>query len=91
MLWNIQDRRTRPHRWRRVDAIVEGAMHDNGAPDADQAPTYRTFVYEDREDISLEEAIVWAMSFHCPVTLSINDVERLPIVNEDDAAPRDVA
>ena len=38
MLWNVIDRRTRPYRWREVDAIVEAVEHDNSCPEADQAP-----------------------------------------------------
>jgi hypothetical protein len=38
MLWNIIDKRTRPYRWREVNAIVEAVEHDNSCADADQAP-----------------------------------------------------
>ena len=38
MIWNIIDCRTRPYRWKRVNAIIESIEHDNICADADQAP-----------------------------------------------------
>ncbi len=77
MLWNIIDRRTRPHRWREVNAIVEATEHDNSCKDADQAPESDpslTVDYEALEAVSVAEAVQWAESKLCPVTLYLYDL-----------------
>jgi hypothetical protein len=74
MLCNIIDHRTRPYRWRRVNAIIEATSHDNAEPDGDQAPSGgETVVYEQREAISLEAAVAWAAQQAGPVTLFLYD------------------
>jgi hypothetical protein len=76
MIWNIIDRRKRPYRWRRVNAIIEAVEHDNSCADADQAPPAppRTIVdYDQREGISVEDAVRWASAQSCPVTLYLYD------------------
>ncbi len=78
MLWNIIDNRTRPYRWQTVNAIVEAVEHDNGCPDADQAPESDPLVsvdYAALEAVSVHEAIKWAMEQPCPVTLYLYDEE----------------
>jgi hypothetical protein len=77
MLWNIIDHRTRPYRWREVNAIVEAIEHDNSCDDADQAPESDpkvTVDYEALEAISVSEAVKWAEGQACPVTLYLYDV-----------------
>jgi hypothetical protein len=77
MLWNIIDRRTRPYRWREVNAIVEATEHDNSVEDADQAPASDPSVYvlcESLEAVSVAEAVQWAESLPCPVTLYLYDL-----------------
>lgn len=37
---NIIDRRTRPYRFKVVNAIVEAAWHDNSVADSDQVDPY---------------------------------------------------
>ena len=77
MLWNIIDYRTRPYRWREVNAIVEAIEHDNSCPDADQAPESDPKVvvdYEALEAVSVFEAVEWAQGQPCPVTLYLYDL-----------------
>lgn len=77
MLWNVIDRRTRPYRWREVNAIVEAAEHDNSCKDADQAPESNVMTivdYASLEAVSVEEAIKWADGQPCPVTLYLYDL-----------------
>jgi hypothetical protein len=77
MLWNIIDRRTRPYRWREVNAIVEAIEHDNSCKDSDQAPESDpslTVDYEALEAVSVAEAVQWAEGKPCPVTLYLYDL-----------------
>ena len=77
MLWNVIDKRTRPYRWREVNAIVEATEHDNSCTDADQAPESDpkvTVDYEALEAVSVSEAVNWAESQPCPVTLYLYDI-----------------
>jgi hypothetical protein len=74
MLCNIIDHRTRPYRWRKVNAIIEATSHDNGVADSDQASSGgETVDYEQREAISLEAAVTWAIQQASPVTLFLYD------------------
>jgi hypothetical protein len=75
MIENISDRRKRPHRWKRISAIVEPTWHDNdGGPDRDQSePSTDDIVYDQREAISLAGAIAWANSLPDRVTLFLYD------------------
>ena len=76
MIWNVADRRKRPHRWKKVHAIVEAVEHDNLCQDADQAPEPdpKTYIlFEERKNISVHDAVRWADAFECPVTLFLYD------------------
>lgn len=74
MIYNIIDRRKRPHRWRDVNAIIEATSHDNACKDADQQPPSDDDVaYDQLEDVTLQEAIVWANEQPSPVTLYLYD------------------
>jgi hypothetical protein len=62
-----------------VNAIVEAVEHDNSCQDADQAPeTDPALVvdYDAMEAVSVQEAIDWANTQPCPVTLYLYDVGR---------------
>nr|WP_315381424.1 hypothetical protein [uncultured Sphingomonas sp.] len=77
MLWNVIDKRTRPYRWREVNAIVEAVEHDNSCDDADQAPESDPLLvvdYDALEAVSVQEAIAWANAQRCPVTLYLYDL-----------------
>lgn len=78
MIENIRDRRKLPHRWKRINAIVEPTWHDNaGGLDRDQSePGPNDIVYDQREGISLAEAIAWANSLPGRVTLYLYDEGR---------------
>jgi hypothetical protein len=75
MITNIIDKRKRPYRFLKINAIVEAAWHDNTAKDADQAPSCENDdpAYEEREHIPLSEAVTWASAFAEPVTLFLYD------------------
>lgn len=75
MLCNIIDGRERRYRWQKVKAIIEPTCHDNGIKDSDQAPPHRKtdIVCEDKNGISLNEAISWAEEQTLPVTLFLYD------------------
>ena len=69
---NIVDRRKKTYRFMKINAIVEAAWHDNSCTDSDQiqhegeGPSY-----DEREHISLSDAVAWGESFDTPVTLYI--------------------
>ena len=76
MILNVIDRRARPHRWKRVNAVIEDTWHDNTVADSDQAPRSREgegIDYDERRDVSVAEAIVWASALDAAVTLYLYD------------------
>ena len=74
MIENIIDRRRSPYRWKHVNAIVEPTFHDNGVSDADQSETSSTeIVYDQREGISVAEAIAWSNGLPDRVALYLYD------------------
>lgn len=77
MLWNVIDKRTRPYRWREVNAVVEAVEHDNSCADADQAPESDPSIvvdYDALEAVSVQEAVAWATEQRSPVTLYLYDL-----------------
>jgi hypothetical protein len=74
VILNIIDERTKPYRWRSVDVVIEPTWHDNTCADADQsAPQSDESDYEERAEISLSEAIAWAMGIGYPITLYLRN------------------
>jgi hypothetical protein len=76
LIYNIIDHRERPYRWKRINAIIEATSHDNTVADTDIAeppPPEVEMIYDQREGISLNEAISWAHAEICPVTLYLYD------------------
>ncbi|MBX3564906.1 MAG: hypothetical protein KF730_10060 [Sphingomonas sp.] len=74
MICNIIDKRTRPYRWREVNAIIEATSRDNASEDADQLPpTTDDLIYDERENVTLAEAIRWANQEPSQVTLYLYD------------------
>jgi dTDP-glucose pyrophosphorylase len=72
---NIIDRRKRRYRWRKITAIVEATYHDNICADSDQAEDDANAVtYDQREEISLAKAVIWAQAFPSAVTLYLYDL-----------------
>jgi len=77
MIWNVIDKRVRPYRWKRINAIAEATCHDNSCRDSDQAESSPDdIVYAQRESISLADAIAWANSLPGGVTLFLYDEGR---------------
>jgi hypothetical protein len=78
-IWNVIDSRKKPYRFAKINVIVEASWHDNFVNNADQAPTQHHFggelgpSYDEKEHITLTEAIQWANSFTGPVTLYLYD------------------
>ncbi len=78
MIANIIDRRTRKYRWKSVQAIIEAIWHDNSCEDSDQAQVGSEngdsyVLYEERDGVSVSEAVTWAQGQSCPVTLYLYD------------------
>ena len=78
MLTNIIDRRKRPYRFKRVYAIIEPARHDNHVKDADKAKRNPKMDkawlgYDDKENVSVLGAVVWAAAHKDEVTLYLYD------------------
>ena len=73
-IWNIIERRARPYRWLRVNAIIEAVEHDNSVADADQAPDdANSILYDERNSITVAEAVRWATDERSRVTLYLYD------------------
>lgn len=70
---NIIDRRTRPYRFKVVNAIVEAAWHDNSVADSDQVDPYVGVGYDELVGVSLEEAVRWAAAMPEQVALFLYD------------------
>ena len=74
MILNIIDRRTRCHRWQKVDAIIEATWHDNSCKDADKAEvSYEQPDFEEWPGISVAEAITRASVLPSSLTLYLYD------------------
>ena len=74
MIFNIVDRRTRPYRWREVNAIIEATSQDNACTDSDQLEqSDQDITYDALDNVSLQEAVAWADAQQCAVTLYIYD------------------
>ena len=73
-LTNIRDRRKYPYRFEKINAVVEPTCHDNSIEDSDKVePEYTGIGYDEREHITIAEAVAWANSFTEPTTLFIYD------------------
>ncbi|MER9757800.1 hypothetical protein NKJ46_31185 [Mesorhizobium sp. M0166] len=80
MITNIIDKRARPYRWKSITVIAEATWHDNTVPDSDLAPkTDGEIAYDQRECISLADAVQWANSLPGSVTLFIYDEGAIPM------------
>jgi hypothetical protein len=76
MTWNIIDCRSRPYRWKRVNPIIEAVEHDNSVADADQASESSpldVIDYDQREGITVRDAIDWATDQRLPITPYLYD------------------
>jgi hypothetical protein len=73
-LTNIVDRRKRPYRFLKVNAVIEPTRHDNRVKDADQAHGKDAWIgYDEREHVSISAAVEWAVGFPDDVTLYLYD------------------
>jgi len=74
MIANTVDNRKRQYRWKSVLAIVEPVWHDNSCEDSDQAnETGSDLLCDERDEISVSEAVRWANKIDIPVTLYLRD------------------
>lgn len=74
MIWNVIDKRERPYRWAKINAIAEATSHDNSVADSDLAPESSDDLdYDQREGISVAEAVQWANGLPGAVTLYLYD------------------
>jgi hypothetical protein len=73
-LLNIVDRRKRTYRFKKINAVIEPTRHDNRCKDSDQVDGRDAWLgYDEREHISLADAIEWASTFPDELTLYIYD------------------
>ena len=75
MIWNIVDRRKRKSRWLEINAIIENIAHDNYLQDTDLFTEHNDSApdYDERTNILLHEAIIWAEAEEGKVTLYLYD------------------
>lgn len=79
MLTNIIDRRKRPYRFKKINAVIEPTCHDNSgkggkAMDTDNVPRdYAGIGYDEKEHVALSAAVLWANTFPHAVTLYLYD------------------
>lgn len=74
MIWNIIDNRKRKYRWLEINAVIENAWHDNSCEDSDQiAESDDGTMYDQRKNILLHDAILWAEKAPGNVTLYLYD------------------
>lgn len=75
MILNIIDRRKKPYRFRKVNAVIEPTRHDNSVEDSDIAlATESEWIgYAEREHVGIHEAVAWADSHDDEVTLYLYD------------------
>lgn len=74
---NIIDRRKRPYRFKKINAIIEPTRHDNRCEDSDRAEGADNWMgYDEREHISLSSAMEWAMTHADELTLYLYDEDR---------------
>ncbi len=73
---NVIDNRKHRYRWKQITAIVEPTHHDNSGADSDQAevPPPGFFPYDQREETSLADAVLWANALPFAVTLFLYDL-----------------
>jgi hypothetical protein len=76
VIFNIIDKRKRRYRWKKITAIVEPTYHDNSVQDSDQTeiPDPGFSPYDQREEISLADAVIWATSLPYEATLYLYDL-----------------
>lgn len=78
MITNVIDRRKRPYRFKKVNAVIEPTRHDNRVKDADRAPRDREMDaqwlgHDEREHITVIDAVEWASGHNDDVTLYLYD------------------
>jgi hypothetical protein len=81
MLTNVIDRRKRPYRFKKLNAVIEPTRHDNRCKDADRAKPNRKqdaawMGYDEKEHVSLSEAAQWAMAHKDSLTLYLYDHDK---------------
>ena len=85
MIWNIIDRRSRHCRWKLVNAVIEAVEHDDSCADVDQVPEaspMEVIDHDQREGVSVAEALGWANAQRCAVTLYLYDNGKATTNNE---------
>lgn len=78
MVSNIRDRRKRPYRFKKINAVIEPTRHDNSVKDGDKAKSNRSMErawigYAEKEHVSLAYALAWAANHDDEVTLYLYD------------------
>ncbi len=74
MIWNIIDKRKRPYRWQKLNAVIEDTSNDNSVADTDILEADGTGIgYDQKRNVSLHDAVDWAESSTAKVTLYLYD------------------
>ena len=75
MITNVIDKRNKPYRWKTVNAVIENTWQDNSCADSDQTSKTSEFQvpYDEKQNISVAQAMTWGMSQKADVTLYIYD------------------
>lgn len=82
-IMNIIDRRKRPYRFMRINAVIEPTRHDNSCKDSDQADGADDWIgYGECENIQLADAIEWAEGCSDDVTLYLYDDDAAEFINK---------
>ena len=83
MILNVVDNRKLRYRWKQVKAIAEPTWHDNKCKDADKAKlTTGESDYEERVNISVQDAIKWASDLPYSVTLYLYEAKAVLILDQ---------
>lgn len=73
-LTNIVDHRKHKYRFEKINAVLEPTCHDNSLADSDKVETgYPGVGYDEREHVTLADAVAWANGHDTKVTLFLYD------------------
>lgn len=80
MIGNIIDHRKRPYRFLKINAVIEPTRHDNRVKNSDRAKANpkqdKAWIgYDEREHVSLADALQWAHNHKDTVTLYLWDAD----------------
>lgn len=77
-LINIVDHRGKKYKFKKVNAIIEPTWHDNACKNADKSENHGVnwIGYDEREHVTVRQAIDWANEHKDHVTLYLYDEDK---------------